>query len=49
MRPTGVVVLKVLGQHLLQVVLIDDEQPVEEFPAKGANHPFAESAALAKP
>ena len=32
-RPGGVVVLKVLGQHLVQVLLVDDQQPVEEFPA----------------
>jgi hypothetical protein len=41
-RPSSVVVLKVLGQHLSQVVLIDDQQPVEEFPAHGADHPFAD-------
>jgi hypothetical protein len=33
---------QVPGQHLSQVVLIDDQQPVEEFPAKGADDPFAD-------
>ena len=33
--PGGVVVLKVFGQHLSQVVLVDDQRPVEEFPAQG--------------
>jgi hypothetical protein len=32
-RPGGVVVLQVLGQHSAQMMLIDDQQPVEEFPA----------------
>ena len=31
-RPGRVVVLQVLGQHLAQMVLIDDQQPVEELP-----------------
>ena len=44
-RPGGVVVLKVLGQLLSQVVLIDDQQPVEEFPAEGADEPFADRVA----
>jgi hypothetical protein len=35
-------VKQVLGQHLAQVVLIDDQQPVEEVPAKGADVPFAD-------
>jgi hypothetical protein len=38
-RPGGVVVLQVLGQHPSQVVLIDDQQPVQEFPAQGADDP----------
>ena len=37
-RPASVVMLQILGQHLAQVVLIDDQQPVEEFPAQGADH-----------
>ena len=32
-RPGSVVVLKILGQYLSQVMLIYDQQPVEEFPA----------------
>ena len=35
-RPGGVVVPQVLGQHVAQVVLVNDWQPVEEFPAEGA-------------
>jgi hypothetical protein len=34
-RPGGVVMSQVLGQHLAQVVLIDDQQPVEDLPAQG--------------
>ena len=41
-RPGGVVVRKVLRQHLAQMVLIDDQQPVEELPAQGADDPFAD-------
>ncbi len=41
-RPGGVVVAQVLGQHASQVVLIDDQQPVEQFPAQGTDHPFAD-------
>jgi len=33
------------GQHLAQVVLIDDHHPVQEFPAQGADHPFADRVA----
>ena len=31
-RPGGVVVPQVLGQHLAPVALVDDQPPVEEFP-----------------
>ena len=41
-RPGGVVMLKVFGQYLAQMVLIDDQQLVEKFPAEGADDPFAE-------
>ena len=41
-RPGCVVVLKVFGQHPAQVVLIDDQQAVEQLPAQGADHPFAD-------
>ena len=34
MRPGGVVVLKVFGQDLAQVMLVDDQQPVEELTAQ---------------
>ena len=37
---------QVLGQHPSQVVLIDDQQPVEDLPASGADHPFAERVRL---
>jgi hypothetical protein len=42
MRPGRVVVHQVLGQHPAQVLLVDDQQPVEEFPAQGADDPFAD-------
>jgi len=45
-RPGGVVVLKVFGQCPSQVVLIDDQQPVEELSAQGADHPFADAFAV---
>jgi hypothetical protein len=44
-RPGGVVVLKILNQHLSQVMLVDDQQPVEGLPAQGAGHPFADRVA----
>ena len=44
-RPAGVVVQYVLGQYPSQVVLIDDQQPVEQFPAQGADDPFADGVA----
>jgi len=33
---------QVLGQHPAQVMLIDDQQPVEDLPAQSADHPFAD-------
>ena len=42
MWPGCVVVLKVFGQYLAQMVLVDDQQPVEELAAQGADHPFAD-------
>ena len=36
---------KVLGQHPAQMVLIDDQQPVEQLPAQGADDPFADGVA----
>ena len=44
-RPGGVVVLKVSGQHLAQVALIDDQQPVQELPVQGTDDPFADRVA----
>jgi len=41
-RPGGVVMPKVSGQHPAQVMLIDDQQPVEELPAQGADDPLAD-------
>jgi hypothetical protein len=40
--PGCIVVEQVFGQHLPQVVLIDDQQPVEELAAQGADDPFAD-------
>lgn len=42
MRSGRVVVPQVLGQYLAQVVLADDQQPVEDLAAQRANHPFAD-------
>ena len=44
-RPAGVVVPQVLGENLPQVVLIDDQQPVEDLPAQSADDPFADRVA----
>jgi hypothetical protein len=40
--PGCVVVLKVLGQYLAQMVLTDDQQPVEELAAQCTDDPFAD-------
>ena len=40
-RPSGVVVLQVLSQHLSQALLVEDQQLVEDLPAQGADHPLA--------
>jgi hypothetical protein len=37
-----VVVHQVPSQHPVQMLLIADQQPVEDLPAKGADHPFAD-------
>jgi len=42
-RPGRVVVAQVFGEHMAQVVLIDDQQPIEELAAQGPDHPFAGS------
>ena len=44
-RPGCVVVAQVFGQHLAQVVLIDDQRPVEKLAAQGTDHPFADRVA----
>ncbi len=41
-RPGCVVVAEVFGQHPAQVLLIDNQQPVEQFPAQGTDHPLAD-------
>jgi hypothetical protein len=41
-RPGCVVVPQVSGHHLVQVVLVDDQQPVEELAAQGADESFAD-------
>lgn len=41
-RPGGVVVPQVLGQHPAEMVLVDDQQPVEDLAAKGTDDPFAD-------
>ena len=48
-RPGRVVVPQVFGQHPAQVVLIDDQQPVEELPAQGADDPSRRSRSLWAP
>jgi hypothetical protein len=48
-RPGGVVVLQVLGQHLAETVLIDDQQPVEKLTAQGADDPFADRVRVTHP
>jgi hypothetical protein len=45
MRPGRVVVHQVPSQHPAQMLLIDDQQPVEDLPAQGADHPFADRVA----
>ena len=42
MGPGGVVVLLVFGQYGAQVCLAEDEGPVEELPAPGADEALAE-------
>jgi hypothetical protein len=41
-RPGSVIVLQVFGQRPSQVVLIDDQHPVQELPAQGADDPLAD-------
>ena len=44
-RPGSVIVPQVCGQHPSQVGLADDQQPVQELPAQGADDPFADGVA----
>ena len=41
-RPGSVIVPQVFGQRPSQVVLIDDQHPVKELPAEGADDPLAD-------
>ena len=41
-RPGCVVMQQVLSQHPAQVVLMDDQQPVEDLAAQGTYDPFAD-------
>jgi len=41
-RPGIVIVEQVLGQNPSQVVLVDDQHPVQQLPAQGADHPLAD-------
>jgi len=41
-RPGSVIVPQVLGQRSSQVVLIDDQDPVQELPAQGADDSLAD-------
>jgi hypothetical protein len=41
-RPGSVIVLQVFGQRPSQVVLIDNQHPVQELPAQGADDPLAD-------
>jgi hypothetical protein len=41
-RPACVVEQQVFGQHPAQMVLINDQQPVEQIPAQGTDDPFAD-------
>ena len=41
-RPGAVVMPQVLGQHPAQMMLIDDQQPVQDLPAQGADDSLAD-------
>src|ERR1017187_3684681 len=41
-RPAGVVVQQVFGQHPAQMMLIDDQQPVQELAAQGTYDSLAD-------
>jgi hypothetical protein len=48
-RPGSVVVPRVFGQRLPKVVLVDDQHPVEEFPARGAGDLLADRVRCGRP
>jgi hypothetical protein len=37
---TGVIILQIRGHESAQVCLVKDNDPIEEFPAQGPDHPF---------
>jgi hypothetical protein len=37
---TGVIILEIRGHESAQVCLVKDNNPIEEFPAQGPDHPF---------
>ena len=41
-RPGIVVVQQVFGQHPAQMVLVDDQHPVQELPAQGTDDPLTD-------
>lgn len=41
-RPGRLVLHQVLSQHPAQVLLVNDQQPVEDLVAQGADHPLAD-------
>jgi hypothetical protein len=41
-RPGIVIGQQVFGHYLSQLVLVDDQQPVQELPAQGADDPLAD-------
>ena len=45
-RPGSIIVPQVFGQRPSQVVLVDDQDPVQELAAKGADDPLAIAFAL---
>src|SRR5437868_5442323 len=44
-RPGGVVVPRILRQHPAQMVLVDDQQPVQELAAQGTDDSLADRVA----
>jgi hypothetical protein len=48
-RPGSVIVPQVFGQRPSQVVLIDDQHPVQEFSAQGADDSLADGVRSGRP